>query len=102
MFTFQTTGRVVALNASHDNKTVFLRIQADNVPGVDLQADEKPDSLSIAVASGELPAGVTFGTRITVEGGGCDAVKPWKNPTTGKLKDINNLRLQARSVKLAK
>jgi hypothetical protein len=102
MFIFQTIGRINGMNPSKDSRLVYLKVVADHQPGVDLQPNEAPDALNIACPADGLPQGATIGTRVAIEGTGAHAAHDWVNPRTQKAQPITNLRLQARSVKLAK
>jgi hypothetical protein len=104
MFTFSTVGRVNGMSPSRDNRTVYIRLIADPVVGVDLLNDEEPDTIDIAAVKDLLPPGISIDTRISIEGSGCIAARAWTDPNKpgAKSKIIHNTRLQARTIKIAK
>jgi hypothetical protein len=69
------------------------------IPGVDLQREESPDVLSVAIPTDKLPQGIGPGTRVSIEGVGANAGKKWTN-RDGEEKTIHNLRLQASAIKV--
>jgi hypothetical protein len=100
MFTFTTTGKLSGFSTSQDGRMTYLRVTPDVIGGVELQREESPDVLSVAIPSDKLPPGISPGTRIQVEGVGCHAGKKWTNRANGEEKTIHNLRLQASTIKV--
>lgn len=105
MFSYQTIGKITGINSSRDGKIAYIDLLCDAQDRtVDLQGDETPDNLNLQCDASLLPPGTGFGTRVQVEGSGVWAAKAWTDPNkvNAKPKIIHNLRLQVRSIKLAK
>lgn len=104
MFTFQLIGKVTSLSSSKDGKVGYVKLLCDSVDGIDLRDTEVPDIIDLQFPSSLIPAGCGLNTRLQVEGTGAITVTKWVDhkvsPPREKL--INNTRMQARTMKLAK
>lgn len=104
MFLFQTIGKITGMNTSGDGRTAYLKVLADPQTGIDIHKDETPGVLDVHAPLDLLPQGVGLGTRIAIEGTGANTERSWTKAgdPTARPKIITNLRMQARSIKLAK
>lgn len=104
MFLFQTTGKITGMNTSRDGRTAYVKLLADPQTGLDIDNQETPGCLDLHVPLDLLPQGVGLGTRVAVEGTGANTERSWTKAgePNARPKIINNLRMQARSIKLAK
>lgn len=104
MFTFHLIGKITSLNLSRDGKVGYAKMLCDPVAGLDLREKEEPDLIDLQYESSMMPAGTGLGTRLQIEGTGAITAVEWidHKQVPPKSKIINNTRMQARSIKLAK
>ena len=76
----------------------------DPQDGLDIDQNETPDLIDLHVPSSMVPQGCGLGTRVAVEGTGAITAREWIDPKLpgSRPKIINNTRMQARAIKLAK
>ena len=104
MFMFQTIGKVMGQNSSRDGRMAYLKLLSDPQEGIDIDTGETPDVLDVHIPMAMMPQGCGLGTRVAIEGTGAITVRSWTptNQPGAKPKLIQNTRMQARSIKLAK
>ena len=107
MFSFSLRGVIVGMNSSKDGDVCFLKVKPELVEGVRVQAGDTVGNLDVTADKQVLGPGVSFNSTVIIDGFGYNGQRPYTPPASDrnpspKAKLIDNARMIARTVKLAK